>query len=114
MAASDDRAGDENAVNELVRDDGPHDADAGACPARPPRRSFLRGALGAGVTGAVAGAAAGAGAGYAYRASQAAPPGQAFDASLAGAGCPQSRSTGGIRRASWPSRSGRRSCSRSL
>ncbi len=42
------------------------------------RRSFLRGALGAGV----AGAAVGAGAGYAYRSSQAAPPGQAFDASL--------------------------------
>jgi hypothetical protein len=46
------------------------------------RRPFLRGAPGAGVTGAIAGAAAGAGAGYAYRSSQAAPPGQVFDASL--------------------------------
>ena len=51
-------------------------------PGRSPRRSFLRGALGAGVTGAVAGVAAGAGAGYAYRGSQAAPPGQVHNADL--------------------------------
>ena len=88
MTAPDDRPQDENTVNELVRDDGPHNADAGGCPARPQRRSFLRGALGAGITGAVAGAAAGAGAGYAYRSSQAAPPGQAFDASLVGGRLP--------------------------
>ena len=80
MTAPEDRPEGENTVNELVRDDGPHNADAGECPARPQRRSFLRGALGAGVTGG-AGAAAGAGAGYAYRSAQAAPPGQAFDAS---------------------------------
>ena len=72
----------ERVVTQPVPDDGPHDADAGACPARPPRRSFLRGALGAGLTGAVAGAAAGAGAGYAYSSSQAAPPGQLFDANM--------------------------------
>jgi deferrochelatase/peroxidase EfeB len=70
------------AGSEFERDDGPHDADAGSCPVRPPRRSFLRGALGAGVTGVVAGAAAGAGAGYAYRSSRAAAPGQALDAEM--------------------------------
>ena len=78
MTAPENRPGGENTGNELVRDDGPHNADAGECPARPQRRSFLRGALGAGVTGAVAGA----GAGYAYRSAQAAPPGQVLDASL--------------------------------
>ena len=70
------------ALNELERDDGPHNADAGSCPVRPPRRAFLRGALGAGVTGVVAGAAAGAGAGYAYGSSQAAAPGQILDAEM--------------------------------
>jgi deferrochelatase/peroxidase EfeB len=75
-------------AHQPVRDDGPHDLDAGddldagGCPAQPARRSFLRGALGAGVGGAVAGAAAGAVAGYAYRSSRAAPPGQVFDAAL--------------------------------
>src|ERR1700733_6051148 len=57
-----------------------------APPAAPPRRWFLRGALGAGATGAVAGvvagAAAGAGAGYAYRSSRAAAPGQVLDAEM--------------------------------
>jgi deferrochelatase/peroxidase EfeB len=70
------------AVHELERDDGPHDADAGSCPVRPHRRAFLRGALGAGVTGVVAGAAAGAGAGYAYGSSRAAAPGQILDAAM--------------------------------
>jgi deferrochelatase/peroxidase EfeB len=71
-------------VNELEWDDGPHNADAGegACPVRPPRRSFLRGALGAGAAGVVAGAAAGAGAGYAYRSARAAAPGQVLDAEM--------------------------------
>ena len=49
-----------------------------ASPASPPRRSFLRGALGAGMTGAVGGALAGAAAGYAYRSAQSAPPGAAL------------------------------------
>jgi deferrochelatase/peroxidase EfeB len=44
----------------------------------PPRRSFLRSALGAGVTGAVGGVLAGAAGGYAYRSAQPAPPGQAL------------------------------------
>jgi deferrochelatase/peroxidase EfeB len=84
-----DLARNQPAGHEFERDDGPHNADAGSCPVRPPRRSFLRGALGAGVagavTGVVAGAAAGAGAGYAYRSSQAAAPGQVLDAeTLAG------------------------------
>ena len=70
------------ALHELERDDGPHNADAGSCPVRPPRRAFLRGALGAGVTGVVAGAAAGAGAGYAYGSSRAAAPGQILDAEM--------------------------------
>ncbi len=82
MGAGEERTAGDGGLNELVRDDGPHDADAGASPALPPRRSFLRGAIGAGVTGAVAGAAVGAGAGYAYHSSQAAPPGQVFDAGL--------------------------------
>jgi deferrochelatase/peroxidase EfeB len=69
-------------VNELERDDGPHNADAGSCPVRPPRRSFLRGAVGAGVAGAVTGVVAGAGAGYAYRSSRAAGPGQILDAEM--------------------------------
>jgi deferrochelatase/peroxidase EfeB len=43
-----------------------------SAPGSPRRRAFLRGALGAGVTGAVAGAAGG----YAYRAAQPAPAGQ--------------------------------------
>ena len=81
-----DPARNQPAGHELERDDGPHNADAGSCPVRPPRRSFLRGALGAGVagavTGVVAGAAAGAGAGYAYRSSQAAAPGQILDAEM--------------------------------
>jgi deferrochelatase/peroxidase EfeB len=89
--AADDLGGSEPArtqpaVNEFEGDDGPHNADAGSCPVRPPRRSFLRGALGAGVagavTGVVAGAAAGAGAGYAYRSSGAAAPGQMLDAEM--------------------------------
>ena len=78
--------GTSRCCSEFERDDGPHDADAGSCPVRPPRRSFLRGALGAGVAGAaagvVAGAAAGAGAGYAYRSSRAAAPGQVLDAEM--------------------------------
>lgn len=44
----------------------------------PPRRSFLRSALGAGMTGAVGGVLAGAAGGYAYGSAQAAPPGQAL------------------------------------
>jgi deferrochelatase/peroxidase EfeB len=44
----------------------------------PPRRSFLRGALGAGVTGAVGGVLAGAAGGYAYRSAQTASAGQAL------------------------------------
>jgi deferrochelatase/peroxidase EfeB len=52
--------------------------DASAQPAAPERRSFLRSALGAGVTGAVGGVLAGAAGGYAYRSAQAAPPGQAL------------------------------------
>lgn len=47
-------------------------------PAGPPRRSFLRSALGAGVTGAVSGVLAGAAGGYAVRSAQPAPPGQAL------------------------------------
>jgi len=63
--------------------DDPASADYGPDGDGPPgRRSFLRGALGAGVTGAVAGAAAAAGAGYAYRSSQAQPPGQVLDARM--------------------------------
>jgi deferrochelatase/peroxidase EfeB len=81
-----DPARNQPAGYEPERDDGPHNADAGSCPVRPPRRSFLRGALGAGlagaVTGVVAGAAAGAGAGYAYRSSQPAAPGQILDAEM--------------------------------
>jgi deferrochelatase/peroxidase EfeB len=46
---------------------------AGSGAAAPGRRSFLRGALGAGVSAGVAGAALGAAGGYAYRASQPAP-----------------------------------------
>jgi len=53
--AVNERARNQPAGREFERDDGPHDADAGSCPVRPPRRSFLRGALGAGVTGAVTG-----------------------------------------------------------
>ncbi len=89
MPAADDPARGEPAREEPAAyrpgpDEGPHDADAGAdaCPARPQRRSFLRGALGAGLTGAVAGAAAGAGAGYAYRSAQPAPAGQDFNTSM--------------------------------
>jgi deferrochelatase/peroxidase EfeB len=69
-------------AEEAGQDDGPHNADAGSCPVRPPRRSFLRGAVGAGVTGVVAGAAVGAGAGYAYRSSRAASPGQTLNAEM--------------------------------
>src|ERR1700759_4951429 len=47
--------------------------DSGGAPGR---RSFLRGALGAGVSAGVAGAALGAAGGYAYRASQPTPPAQ--------------------------------------
>jgi len=63
----------------------PHEDSSGQPPAEPagpaagpPRRSFLRGALGAGVTGAAGGALAGAAAGYAYRSARPAPPGQAL------------------------------------
>jgi deferrochelatase/peroxidase EfeB len=49
---------------------------AGDQAAAPGRRSFLRGALGAGVSAGVAGAALGAAGGYAYRASQPAPKAQ--------------------------------------
>src|SRR5581483_8341311 len=42
-------------------------AQPGAPAAGPPRRSFLRSALGAGMTGAVGGVLAGAAGGYAYR-----------------------------------------------
>ncbi len=117
--AQGERGASDRVAHQPVRDDGPHDLDAGddlaagGCPAQPARRSFLRGALGAGVGGAVAGAAAGAAAGYAYRSSRAAPPGQVFDASLVEGRLRRSRSTGVTRRASWPSRTGRRSCSRS-
>jgi len=45
-------------------------------PAAPGRRSFLRGALGAGVAGAVGGAVVGAAGGYAYRSAQSTPSGQ--------------------------------------
>jgi deferrochelatase/peroxidase EfeB len=48
-------------------------------PAGPGRRSFLRGALGAGVSGTVAGAALGAAGGYAYRSSRPAPASQIAD-----------------------------------
>lgn len=52
--------------------------DAPTEPDAPPRRSFLRSALGAGVTGAAGGVLAGAAAGYAARSAQPAPPGQAL------------------------------------
>jgi deferrochelatase/peroxidase EfeB len=48
----------------------------GQPPAVPGRRSFLRGALGAGVAGAVGGAVVGAAGGYAYRSAQSTSPGQ--------------------------------------
>jgi deferrochelatase/peroxidase EfeB len=51
---------------------GPGGATAGQ-PGGPARRSFLRGAIGAGVAGIAAGGAGGAAAGYAYRSSRAAP-----------------------------------------
>jgi deferrochelatase/peroxidase EfeB len=56
----------------------PADPGEQAQPDAPARRSFLRGALGAGVTGAAGGVLAGAAGGYAYRSAQAAPPGQAL------------------------------------
>ena len=49
---------------------------AGSGAAAPGRRSFLRGALGAGVSAGVAGAALGAAGGYAHRASQPTPKAQ--------------------------------------
>jgi deferrochelatase/peroxidase EfeB len=61
----------------------PESSDGSA--AGPGRRSFLRGALGAGVSAGVAGAAVGAAGGYAYRASQPAPGAQvAADQAAAG------------------------------
>jgi deferrochelatase/peroxidase EfeB len=53
-------------------------AEPGTPAGGPPRRSFLRSALGAGMTGAVGGVLAGAAGGYAYRSAQTAPPGQAL------------------------------------
>ena len=104
-------------VNEFERDDGPHNADAGSCPVRPPRRSFLRGAVGAGVagavTGVVAGAAAGAGAGYAYRSSRAAGPGQILDAEMLAGRLLAVPFHGRHQAGTCRSRPARRSCSRS-
>jgi deferrochelatase/peroxidase EfeB len=54
----------------------------------PPRRAFLRSALGAGVTGAVAGAAAGAAGGYAYRSARPASSGQVYVDALESGGRP--------------------------
>ncbi len=48
-------------------------AAAAAQPGMPPRRSFLRGAIGAGVAGVAAGGAGGIAAGYAYRSSRPVP-----------------------------------------
>ena len=111
--AAGEPAGNQPVLNELEQDDGPHNADAGSCPVRPrpPRRSFLRGAAGAGVAGVagvVAGSAAGAAAGYAYRSSRPAPAGQVLDAEMLAGRCRPSRSTAGTRRASCTSRRGRR------